>query len=437
MFRFLKSRSVAFAKDEFGSMTALSLVLLVPLLMLAGYAIDTGNVMASRTQLQITADATAHAALLKREFATEAEAKQSALSVAAQNMPSTIFGAVIEEDDIEFGNWDHVSSTFTADPGSRAAVRVTAHRLQENGNAVQTFLLKFVGLTEWNLNQSAIFTTYYPTCLREGFVAEDVVDLQSNNNFSNGFCVHSNSYVSMNSNNYFEPGTVVSMADTDDLELPNSGFATNTGLQEALREGSWNIRIVSRIQAIITGLSNFDSRYLPAYITSTVPVTFSSRNVAQADLIEGRLHKFTCNGGAALTITNGVTVRNAVIVTNCDVKFGSGVILDNAVIATTNVGDHSMTAASGVQVGRNDNCAADGGSQLVTLGSMDFPADLKVYGGQLLAVHDISFAANANGIQGAAFVAGGQISGTSNMAMGFCGSGMETSFQAEYFKLVL
>jgi hypothetical protein len=59
-----------------------------------------------------------------------------------------------------------------------------------------------------------------------------------------------------------------------------------------------------------------------------------------------------------------------------------------------------------------------------------------MFGGQILAKQNITFTANANGIQGAAMVAGGTISGTSNMSMGFCGSGMEHNFHAAYFKLV-
>jgi len=110
--------------------------------------------------------------------------------------------------------------------------------------------------------------------------------------------------------------------------------------------------------------------------------------------------------------------------------------MTDAVVATTNTSAQSVTSAASLQVGRNDNCAVGGGAQIITLGSMSFPSDLKIYGGQLLAAGNISFSANANGIQGAALVAGGSISGTSNMEMGFCGTGMENSFHAEYFKLV-
>jgi len=74
--------------------------------------------------------------------------------------------------------------------------------------------------------------------------------------------------------------------------------------------------------------------------------------------------------------------------------------------------------------------------QLVTRGGMNFPADLHMFGSQLLARLNIEFAANANGIQGASMVAGGRIDGTSNMNMSYCGSGMEDNYTADYFRLV-
>lgn len=425
-----------FYSDESGAATAFSMFILMSTLFAGGYAVDVGHVMMARTRLQVAADASAHAALLTRELKTESEAIAKAHEIALSNMPESAFGTVLNDADIVFGTYDISTQTFTPKSGSRKAVQVTTRRTLDNGNAVQTFLLKLVGLDDWDLSTTAIFTTYRPTCLIEGFVAEGPVDVQSNNSYSNGFCIHSNSYVSLNSNNYFEPGTVVSMPNPDDIQLPNSGFKTNTGLQAALREGSWNIRILKQVDALIAGLSSFDALFLPSYITSTSKKVFSSRNVTQADLEEGRLHTYTCTGGADLTIKSNVIVKNVVIVTSCAIKFEQGVQVINSVIATSSTSSKSMSASAGLQVGLDDNCATGGGSQLVTAGSMSFPSDLQIYGSQLLAKHDISFSANADGIQGAAIVAGGTISGTSNMAMGFCGTSMEGNFNAEYFKLV-
>ncbi|MFC2968371.1 pilus assembly protein TadG-related protein [Acidimangrovimonas pyrenivorans] len=419
-------------------MTAFGLLGFIAVLMVGGYAIDVGNAVTARTQLQAATDSAAHAALMTREFHSEADSKQAGVTIAEDNMPPSVFGYVIDPSDITFGKWDLNSETFTPVAGSTEAVRVIAHRNETRANAVRTYLLGLVGLKDWNLITGSIYRTYYPTCLMEGFVAEGVVDVQSNNTYQNGFCIHSNTYVSINSNNTFEPGTVVSMPDLSLLDLPNSGFKTNDGLQDALRQGSWNIRILSRIQGIIDGLKSFDPHYSRDYISSNSIVTLTGKKVTQADLVPGHIHVATCgSGGGHLTIDNNVDMGDVVLLTDCKIQFNQGVVVHDAVIATTSTSAKSMVASSGLQVGLNDNCAPGGGAQLLTLGSMDFPSDLKIYGSQLLAQYDVSFSANANGIQGAAIVAGGEISGTSNMDMGFCGTGMEHNFEAAYFKLAL
>lgn len=418
--------------DETGAMTAFGLFIFAASLMLSGYAIDVGNVIRVRTKLQIVADASAHAALLSRERQTESAARQTAIELAARMMPEDKFGRVIEAEDIEFGVWDSEQRTFAAEEGSRVAVRVVAHQNELKGNSVDTYLLKLVGLDDWDLTSEAIVVTYKPTCFREGFVSEDVVDIQSNNTFTNGFCIHSNEYVSLNNNNYFEPGTIVSMPNPDEIELPASGFDKNDGLSEALRTGSYHIRILKQIEDIIVGLAAFDERYIPSYITSDVPLILSPGKRAAADFKPGRLHRITC-GGSKLTISEGL-LTDIVLVTDCEINFVN-VALENAVVATSHTG-LSMHHNSGMRIGRDDNCGDGGGAQLISLGSMNFAGNLEIYGSQLLAAGEIKFAANADGIQGASLVAGGMIDGTSNMSMGFCGNGMDANYQADYFKLV-
>ena len=90
------------------------------------------------------------------------------------------------------------------------------------------------------------------------------------------------------------------------------------------------------------------------------------------------------------------------------------------------------------RIGRNDGCAPGGGAQLLTMGGVEFAAAMEIYGGQVIAKGDITFTANAYGVQGASLISGGTLSGTSNMAMGFCGGGgMEDNFEAEYFRLAI
>jgi hypothetical protein len=241
------------------------------------------------------------------------------------------------------------------------------------------------------------------------------------------------------------------MSNLADLDLPNSGYKTNEGLKEALREGAWNIRIISRIDDVIAGVKNPNSDYYPDYLTSSTVITLTSVNgnkapsatqmknytIEAANLKTGRIHQVTCTKASEnLTIGNNVVVDSLVIYTNCPVTFNAGVVVKNAVIVTTSTAATSFKAPNGLVLGVGDNCADGGAAQLVTMGSMNFANGISIYGSQLLAMGDITFAANGNGLEGASMVAGGEISGTSNMIMGACGSYDEDNFQASYFKMV-
>ncbi|RYG93373.1 hypothetical protein EU803_03440 [Loktanella sp. IMCC34160] len=424
-------------------MAIFGLYIFMAMAIMAGVAIDTSNLFTARTQLQITADMAAHAALYTRDTEDAATARLAALEVVEATMPQSRYGIVLTAEDIQFGYYDRDSDTFTVDNDSRDAVLVTSTRLSEKANPVSSFLLQFAGLSNWDIGVQSVFTTFRPACFREGFVADGVVDLQSNNAYTNGFCIHSNSHVSLNSNNTFEAGTVVSMPNTTDLELPTSGWETNEGLDAALRSGAYRLRIINKLYDIIDGLANMDPEYLPDYIDATQPPVSvrvrNGRGLSMADLTPNRVNIVGCHSNGVLTLNNGqsgtMTINNVVILAACELKLDQSLIIEDAIIATTNPYIKSITASSNVQIGRNDNCASGGSAQILSLGGMEFSSGLSIFGSQLLAEKDIVFTANADGIQGASIVSGGVVSGTSNMNMGFCGTGMENNFEAEYFRL--
>jgi len=421
-------------KDE-GTITILALYFLAGTLLASAFAVDFAYLQSARTQLQIAADSAAHAALYYRETNSAQEAKAKAVEVASHDMPQAAYGAVLRVDDVEFGHWDRDTRTFTPDPSSVTAVRVRPSRSEDGGNPVTTYLFKLMNHENWDIRTEAIFTTFQPPCLREGFVADGVVDIQSNNGFANGFCIHSNSYVSLNSNNNFEPGTVVSMPDLNALDLPKSGFKTNEGLQVALRRGYYRLRVLNKIDDILADLDAGYGPYVPDYITG-MHVYMSGSKFTAADFTENRIHRIGCNG-SKITIEPDTHLKNVVILTSCQVFFGQGVVLENVVFFNESTHTKSFTAPSGLSIGANDDCAPGGGAQLVTYGGVDVAADLQLFGGQIIALGNIAFSANAGGIQGASMISGGEISGTSNMDMGFCGTGMADNFEAPYFRLAL
>ncbi len=421
-------------RDEEGSFTTFGLYITAGMAIVGGIAVDYQNALTARTQLQVTADTVAHAALYNREVMGPDEARTAALALVASTQPEDSYGTVLTSEDILFGTWSYKDMAFTVDDTSSQAVMVSTARLADRGNAVSTFLMKFIGLGSLDVVTNAVYVTYKPACLREGFVAEDIVDIQSNNAFYNGFCIHSNTHVSVNSNNFFEPGSVVSMPDTTLLDLPKSGFETNDGLRDALRNGYYRIRILNRIEEEIKGIMTYGSATMPTYITTPTINYVSGRNIDISQLQQNAYNIVSCSGNG-VTFRPDVPMRNMVVKTACEITFGNGTVLEDAIVIGTSPNMGSSIKGSHVQVGRNDSCATGGGAILLSMGGMSFASDLKAYGGQLIAVGDIEFAANADGIEGASFISGRTISGTSNMTMGFCDGGMEHTLQAPYFRL--
>ncbi|WP_018302677.1 Tad domain-containing protein [Wenxinia marina] len=414
-------------------MTIFGMFLFVTTCVIGGMALDVTHLYAARTQLQVAADLAGHAAIYTRESRSENTARLTAIEAVRYGMPEESFGDVLDTPEIVFGVYEN--GAFSPLANSRSAVMVTTHRSDASNNPVDSFLYRMIGKDDWDVVTRAVYATYRPACFREGIAADGVVDLQSNNGFYAGFCVHSNEYVSLNQNNFFEPGTVVSMPNEEDIDLPNSGFEKNEGLQAALRSGAYRLRLINQLPQIIENLRTRGTEWTPDYISSALVRSITNvRKVAPADLTPGTTHFIACNG-SNLTLDAG-TYQSVVIVTPCDVKFSNGVILEDAVVATTSINDKSMSAPNGLQIGRNDDCADGGGAQLLTLGGIDVASSLTAYNGQLVAAGDVHYAANADGIRGISIVAGGEVHGTSNMRMGFCGDGMENNFEVDYFRLV-
>lgn len=423
---------------EEGSGTALSLFFLAASLGLAGFAIDLQRMSTLQVQLQAVADTAAHAAMISRSTLSEADSKTKAVTIATANLPAATFGTVATTSSVEFGTWNAVSRTFTPVAGSTEAVRVTLKRTAANGNPVRMLLLQMAGITRMDLTRRAIMLGYDPDCLREGFVAQGMVDIQSNNTFKNGFCIHSNSVVKVSSGNTFETGVKVSMPDKTQVLMPNSGFSSSPGLEAALSSNRYDIRILSRITTIINGLQTGNALFIPKYITNTTPISVSPASVKKNSFQNGRIYTVTCSGNQKLTINNDFIVTQTVVLSNCPITFANGAKIEDAVIATTNTDVKSIDGPNGIQLGKNDNCATGGGTQILTMGGMSFASGLQVFGAQLLAAKDITFSASALGVKGAAFVSGGTISTTSGVTMSYCsGAGMEQNFRMLYAKLVM
>ncbi|WP_051520907.1 TadG family pilus assembly protein [Rubellimicrobium mesophilum] len=440
--------------------TVFNLFLTAAVCCIGAAALDTTYFYQERTHLQLTADATAHAALFRRNQGsnTATAARTAAMQIAAFDMPSSAFGEVIQQADIQFGTWDTTTGTFQDNAASKSAVLVTASRATDHNNPASTFLFRMVGIDSMDVRASAIYATYQPACLRDGITAQGLVDIQSGSQFLKGFCIHSNSNVKVGNNNTFQSGTIVSMPDATNIQMGGSGLAQNPGLQDALRSDEFDIRILDRIRTTATdpldvALKTPSDDDRPAYITagSGVRSLTSGANVtynSTSSFTEGLVHTRDCtSSGNTLTLTGpsgGITYKNFVLITNCLVSIAGNVTLDNVVIYTTNTSDTSVSVSTagggggssqGLWVGRNDACSPGSGAQIITRGGFKNSAALYLYGAQIVALGPVAFSSNATG-EGAAITSGSTVSGTSNLKFSGCDTGMEQNFTAAYFQLV-
>ncbi len=439
-----------FLRSQEGGITALCLPMFLATLVIGALAVDFGNGVSSKTRLQVAADAAAHTAITMREFHSVEAATAKAIEIAALNMPADKYGNVAAASDVRFGHWDRDLQHFTVDSNLRDAVMVQTQRTQQNGNGVVTFLMKLVGRRELDVNAWSVFETYYPSCFREGLVAQERVDIQSGNIFAPGFCIHSEHYASFNSGNTFETGSVVSMPDLANVELPSSGLDSNAGLADALRAGQRQIKIIGRIKDIIAGINNPvdplygimtpTSPYYRPYITQATVNEVKAKGKTNLDpnyFKSAQVNYMTCkNDNQHKTFSDGFEIHNMVIISDCILTFSSGTVLEDSVIVSTNTDVTALNGSANITIGRNDHCADGGGTALVTLGGVSFPSGVAVYGSQILAVGDVSITSNADGMEGSSIVSGGKLDVTSNGSFGFCGGdGMSNVYQAAYFRL--
>lgn len=158
--RLFRSFSTAFKFDEHGGTTVFGLFMTFTFLVLGGIAIDTQRLTADLTKFQVAADTTAHAAVYYRQKFDETAAIAKALHVGRGTIAEASDPNAIRAEDIVFGTWD--GSVFTPEAGATQAVKVTTGQTATRGHGVATFLLRLSGVSEVDLEASAIYATDGP-----------------------------------------------------------------------------------------------------------------------------------------------------------------------------------------------------------------------------------------------------------------------------------
>ena len=445
MIRLMKNKVIDELKDESGAGTAFALFFAAMSLAVGGLAIDASNAWSVKQRLQGATDVSAHAAALSLAYPGSAGMDGSISDIAIDallvNMPESQFGVALQDTDVVVGYWDPTAKQLgklsTDDSGNELlqAVSVTARLDGEVGNVVPTFILKLIGFDYWQISATSVFVRATPDCFDGGFIANGTVNIASNNDFTNGFCIHGNGGVDVNSNILFGSGVRVSMPNSALVEdggmfaLKGTGHTWEDGMSNQVAD-QWlqpSLATVASLEQTFADLADPTNLRTPSYITNKTVNKFSvlpNQPLSAGQLLPNAVNVIDCpNKG--LDFPDNMTVENVVIIADCKVNFGQDALVRNAIIATTDTGNQSFNASASLQLGEDDSCADGGGVSLFTMGDAHFSAQTEWFGVELIAQGDAHISAKADGIEGVSIETGGDIFATSNLSFGACNEGID------------
>jgi hypothetical protein len=445
-----------FIRDEQGGYTIWSLTWFMLYVAIGGLAVDVTDAYRTRTALQSTADAAALAAVMS--LPDEADAVAQALSAATGNMNPAYNGDVLRAPDVVFGTWDFDTHSFSVGDLDPNAVWVVTRRADQNGNPVGMNFLRILSLIgvdpRWNIATEAIAVTFIPKCVGRGLVALNNVRIAGNNEFVNEVCIHGqNAGVSIQNNNFFEPGVYVSMGDFDDLKAK---VDANDGLDRALREGDLYPKDVDRLAEIIEGLiPGFDNAYttLPDFMYAVdegglrvPPVYAEVKPNFAGPYLPHHVYYVACpNSNTQVNLPNAneqPVLENVVIVAECRIHGNGMGQVENLVLASLATGRGQdpldltgIHLAAGADMGTDDGCAPGGGIEIYAAASVKLAAGGNINGLRAVVAGDFEMTAGGGGVNGIAVEAGHDIVLTSNNVIGSC-PGNSGGPYVQHFRLV-
>ena len=436
----LRAELKRFAADETGGGTVMGLFWFIMLVMICGLAVDITDGFRARTMLQATADSAALAAAVDLSDGATA-VSTTAVSYAQDNMQQSTNGTVLRGSDVQVGQWDHETKFLDLGAAEPDSVMVTVHRSASNENPLPVNFLRIVGLVEWDVTARAIAQRYIPECLRDGLVAREIVDISSNNDFTNDICIHGQQGVHMQNHNYYETGVNVSMPDRDMLTIPSGGMESNPGLPEALRENSMDPRMVNHVDEIMLNFIDPTWEHQPSYVHNLPPIVVDEKfdlNDAQPH----RIYHVQCKPNKNTIIASNTVLMNVVVIADCEIKINAGAFIANAVLGSRSGGNGNISkanvgAAANVQLGLPDNCTPGGGVIILSNATIQTASSTTINGVQMVAAGDIELGAQNNGINGISAQSGGEIKLTSNNQFGLCSGGAPNVLTSWYYRLVM
>lgn len=314
---------IEFFKNEDGVITPPAIIFVILFLLLGGLAVDYTSGVKAKAHLQATADAASLATV--QDLPDEAIALVAARRYAALNAPEAKYGAVIDNSDVVFGNWNPVTRSMEFGDRPYTAASVVVHRRKSDNNAVPTFLLRLGGILTWNVQAKSIAIRAYVErvagpCSSGGLFSKSNVYSGSNNTYIDSFCLHGDLGVKIGSNNTFAPGTTISMNDhEEDFEESSDNDIPDGTLGSAIYE----FPLLDLIPGLRNDLGSGDHSRLPEFIKFVERV---KEITDSTELVEGTLYIVD----EVADFGSNVTINNIAVVAGKEIKTGSNVIMTNS-----------------------------------------------------------------------------------------------------------
>ena len=432
----------SFLSDDRGGGTVMGLLWFALVIGTFGLAIEITDGSRERTLLQAAADAAALAGVV--ELPNETDAVTTAVDYASN-------GAAVRDDvdaptpeDVTVGTWNRATRALLPGGTQPDAIMVRLRQAAPESDALPVNFLRRTGLITQDIEVQAVAQRYVPDCLREGLIANGRVDISSNNGFVNQICIHGQSGVGLQKDNYFARGVNVSMPDLENmLTTPNGAMTSNPGLPGALHEQSFKTRLVPHVGEYMDDLLTKQSYVLPAYVNAELPIIVKDETWNFADLMSGRVYHVQCAADRNLEIPANTVLVSVVLISDCNISVGAGVSMISVILAsraggggTEPLDTPTIGFSDAVNLGLPDNCTPGGGVQIFSNASVRFSSSMTINGVQVVAKGNIALAARENGTNGINAHAGQDIRLTSSNMFGICTGGSPQFLPVWYYRLV-
>lgn len=415
----LRQIATRFAAGSEGVATSLSLFMLMTMLLLGSIAVDYTNSVRTQAHLQAIADSAAMSGAMF--LPDQALTRETAFAITTLNLAGHHRDSVLP-DDVQLGRWNRITHRF--EPGGTApdAIRVTARRAESNGNALNTLLLRLVGIDQIDVSASAIgFRARLPRCSGGGYFSRERTEVVNSNHFRQGFCLHGEAGVTLRNVNTFDLGTGIGMRNLADFQQ----HTINYGVEEALRRNIHSFAFLDAMPDMIRAMraGSIQDANLPDHITRVVTVNSISPNTT---LSPGTL--YIVNGNVNLGSNNSIS--DVAIVASGTIQANSNTRLNNVVLAS----EGSITLNSNNYLGGSAGNFCETGTYstyILSLGNIVFNTNNTMRGLMMAANGTIDTGSNNDAQDGIYAEAGGRISLRNANSNSGCPEGLERQVGGE------